>query len=88
MEINPSDVLKALSDQNRLRIVELLRNGELCACRLLEEMNFTQPTLSHHMGILIKAGIVNGRKDGKWVYYSMNKETLEKVTDYLHSILQ
>ena len=88
MEINPSDVFKALSDQNRLRIVELLRNGELCACRLLEEMNFTQPTLSHHMGILIKAGIVNGRKDGKWVYYSMNKETLEKVTDYLHSILQ
>ena len=88
MEINPSDVFKALSDQNRLRIVELLRDGELCACRLLEEMNFTQPTLSHHMGILIKAGIVNGRKDGKWVYYSMNKETLEKVTDYLHSILQ
>lgn len=87
-EIIPSEVFKALSDQNRLRIVELLYDGELCACKLLEEMNFTQPTLSHHMGILMKAGIVNGRKEGKWVYYTVNTETMEKASEYLRSIFR
>ena len=59
-------VFKAFCDENRLSILSLLRTGEKCACDLLEDLRITQPTLSHHMKILCDAGIVQGRKDGKW----------------------
>ena len=62
-------VFKALGDENRIRILKLLRGGELCACHLLEDLNISQPTLSHHMKILCDAGIVAGRKEGKWMHY-------------------
>ena len=67
-------VFKALGDENRIRILKMLRNGEVCTCRLLEELNITQSTLSHHMKILCDARIVNSRKKGKWVHYSLNCE--------------
>ena len=63
---------KALGDEKRLRILSLLRQGERCACVLLEDLNLSQPTLSHHMKILCDARLVTGRKEGKWVYYSLN----------------
>ena len=53
-------IFKAFCDENRIRILQLLLDGEKCACRLLEEMNITQPTLSHHMKILCDSGIVVG----------------------------
>lgn len=53
-----SVMLKALADPNRLKIVDLLSNGSLCACDILEHFDFTQPTLSHHMKVLEKAGII------------------------------
>ena len=65
-------VYKALGDEKRLRILSLLRQGERCACVLLEDLNLSQPTLSHHMKILCDARLVTGRKEGKWVYYSLN----------------
>jgi len=64
-------VFKALSDENRLRILEMLSNGEKCACLLLERMDITQPTLSHHMKVLCDSGIVAARKSGKWIHYSI-----------------
>lgn len=67
-------VFKAFCDENRIRILQLLQEGEKCACELLEKMNITQPTLSHHMKILCDSGIVAGRKDGKWMYYSVSEE--------------
>ena len=67
-------IFKALSDENRICIVNLLRTGEKCACKLLEELNITQPTLSHHMKILCDSGIVTGRKEGKWTHYSISPE--------------
>ena len=57
-------IFKAFCDENRIRIIKLLRSGEKCACKLLEEINVTQPTLSHHMKILCDAEIVVGRKEG------------------------
>ena len=60
-------VLKALGDEKRLRILSLLRQGERCACVLLEDLNLSQPTLSHHMKILCDANLVTGRREGKWV---------------------
>lgn len=67
-------VFKAFCDENRVRILKLLRTGEKCGCRLLEEINVTQPTLSHHMKILCDSGIVVGRKEGKWMHYSISPE--------------
>ena len=67
-------IFKAFCDENRIRILLLLQGGEKCACRLLEEMNITQPTLSHHMKILCDSGIVVGRKEGKWMHYSISVE--------------
>ena len=72
-------MFKAFCDENRLHILELLRGGERCACDILEEMHITQPTLSHHMKILCDAGIVAGRKEGKWMYYSISKEGLQEA---------
>ena len=65
-------VFKAFCDENRLQILALLRSGEKCACKLLEELQIGQSTLSHHMKILCDAGVVQGRKEGKWVHYSLD----------------
>ncbi|MDE6036102.1 MAG: metalloregulator ArsR/SmtB family transcription factor [Ruminococcus sp.] len=70
-------VFKAFCDENRIKILQLLADGEKCACKLLEEMNITQPTLSHHMKILCDSGIVEGRKEGKWMYYSISGKGTE-----------
>lgn len=70
-------IFKAFCDENRIRILQLLSGGEKCACKLLKEMNITQPTLSHHMKILCDSGIVEGRKEGKWMHYSISKEGTE-----------
>ena len=67
-------VFRAFTDENRVRALELLRDGEQCACVLLEDMRISQPTLSHHMKILCDSGIVKSRWVGKWRYYSINAE--------------
>ena len=64
-------ICKALSDTNRLEIVRMLSDGEKCGCKILDKFNITQPTLSHHMKILVNCGIVNDRKEGKWHYYCL-----------------
>ena len=67
-------IFKALCDENRVQIFRILQNGELCACHLLEELQLSQPTLSHHMKILCDSGLVVGRKEGKWMHYSISVE--------------
>ena len=79
-------IFKALSDTNRLMIIDMLSCGELCACLILEKFNITQPTLSHHMKTLCDSGLVNGRKEGKWVYYSLNNETVSNVKTFINNI--
>lgn len=76
-------ICKALADSNRLQIVELLSEGEMCGCRILERFNITQPTLSHHMRILCESELVSIRKDGKWCYYSVNGDTLDKFGEFV-----
>lgn len=66
-------IFKALGDENRLRILELIGGSQVCACKLLEHLHIGQPTLSHHMKILCESGIVESTKDGKWTYYKMNQ---------------
>ncbi|MGM9552179.1 MAG: ArsR/SmtB family transcription factor [Clostridia bacterium] len=79
-------VFKAFCDENRIIILEMLKTGEKCACKLLEELNVTQPTLSHHMKILCDSGIVVGRKEGKWTHYSISSEGVEYAKDYLNNL--
>ena len=79
-------IFKAFCDENRIRIIKMLRNGEKCACKLLEELNVTQPTLSHHMKILCDSGIVAGRKEGKWMHYSISKEGAELAESCLKEL--
>lgn len=67
-------IFKAFCDENRIRILKMLTSGEKCACKMLEELNVTQPTLSHHMKILCDSGVVVGCKEGKWMHYSISEE--------------
>lgn len=76
-------VFKAFCDENRLRILELLRSGEKCACVLLDDFHITQSTLSHHMKILCDSGVVQGRKEGKWVHYSIDPVGAERAVELL-----
>ena len=79
-------IFKAFCDENRIRILKLLRGGEKCACRLLEELSISQPTLSHHMKILCDSGIVVGRKEGKWMHYRISSEGVQIAKEYLDSL--
>lgn len=81
-----SKVFKAFCDENRLQILEMLQGGEKCACRLLEEMQISQSTLSHHMKILCESGVVKGRKEGKWTHYSIDEEGKERAVQLLKEI--
>ena len=76
-------VFKALCDENRIRILKLLCGGEKCACKLLEELNISQSTLSHHMKILCDSGIVTGRKEGTWMHYSISSEGAQAAKELL-----
>src|SRR5699024_8458475 len=79
-------IFKAFCDENRIRIIKLLRSGEKCACKLLEEINVTQPTLSHHMKILCDSEIVVGRKEGKWTHYSISEKGVEQAKECLRQL--
>lgn len=72
-------IFKALGDESRIEIIELLRSGTKCGCELLNALNIGQPTLSHHMHILCDAGLVDACKDGKKTLYSLSKDGLKKL---------
>ena len=72
-------LFKVLSDPNRLKIIDMLSCGEKCACDILESFEFTQPTLSHHMKVLMDSELVKCRKDGLWSYYSLDITKANKL---------
>ena len=80
-------VFKAMGDENRLTILHLLKDGERCACTLQEALQISQPTLSHHMRILLDAGLVSARKDGKWIHYSLSDAGTQQAKALLCSAL-
>ena len=77
---------KALSDPNRLMIVDMLSCGELCACVILKKFHITQPTLSYHMKNLSDNKLVTGRKEGKWMYYSLNNEITQDLRGFIDKV--
>lgn len=78
--------MKALSDETRLKIFDMLAQGELCACKILEKFEITQPTLSYHMKILSDSGLVSSRKDGIWMKYSINPDNLQVIKELFEGI--
>ena len=78
--------LQALADGNRLRILDALRDGERCVCRLEESLELPQPLLSHHLKVLREVGLVSGRKDGRWVHYSIVPAALSELETLLAEI--
>ena len=84
---NTAETFKALSDENRIKILIMLNKREMNAGQLLSELKVTQPTLSHHMKILCDCGLLNARKDGKWTYYSISDATANTLISDLKEIL-
>lgn len=75
-----SRFFKALADETRLRILKLLGTREMCVCEVMVALGLTQPTASHHLGILENVGLVKYRKEGKWVFYSIaDPKLVEKL---------
>lgn len=79
-------VFKALCDERRQRILELLHSGEKCACVLIDEMDMPQSSLSYHMKILCDSGIITSREEGKWTHYQISKRGSEKAIELLKEI--
>lgn len=79
-------VFKALCDERRQRILELLHSGEKCACVLIDEMDMPQSSLSYHMKILCDSGIVTSREEGKWTHYQISRQGSEKAVELLKEI--
>jgi len=79
-------IFKALGDEQRVCILGMLMEGEKCACKLLEALQISQPTLSHHMKILCDAGIVEGRKEGRWMHYHVSEGGAAKARKLLEAL--
>ncbi|MDD2224698.1 MAG: metalloregulator ArsR/SmtB family transcription factor [Candidatus Shapirobacteria bacterium] len=80
-----SDLLKLISENNRLQILHLLQKGEHCVCELIKETKLSQSLISHHLKDLKNINIIADRKEGKWVYYSLTAEG-KRITDLLFQI--
>ena len=83
MEVDYSLCYKALSDETRFKIVMMLKGGTMCACKILEKFDITQPTLSYHMRLLVDSRLISVDKIGTWNHYTVNKDLLEKISRVL-----
>ena len=78
-----ANILKSMADPTRLKILYILKNGELCVCEILDALDKSQSTVSHHLNILKKERIITSRKEGKWIYYKLIDNTiLDRITEF------
>lgn len=85
------NLLKSLSDKNRMRLVAILtRYDELCGCQLTELLKVTNATVSRHLSLLVQSGVLESRKEGRWVYYSLvkNSPRNKQLLEFLESELK
>ncbi|HAH61970.1 MAG TPA: transcriptional regulator [Treponema sp.] len=75
-------LFKALSDETRLKIIDMISCGELCACDILKCLNITQPTLSYHMKMLSECGLVNADRQGAWMHYTLNEAAAKRISEF------
>ena len=76
----------ALSDETRVQIIEMLSHGERCVCELMGSLDAAQSRLSFHLKTLKDAGLVNDRRDGRWVYYSLDSAALDEIVEFLRGV--
>lgn len=74
MTFQPAQAFRALGDPTRLAIIEQLQSGSQCACKLWEAFSLSQPTMSYHLNLLVKAGLLTAKKQGTWMHYSLHQE--------------
>lgn len=79
-------LLKAIADETRLKIVDMLSCGELCANDILEKLNISQSTLSYHMKLLTETNLIYGRREGAWMRYTINPKKSEELIGFLKRI--
>ena len=75
----PAAFFSAFADATRLKVLRVIGDEELCACEVMAALDLTQPTTSHHLGILEKAGILSSRRRGKWVFYRISSPKIKKL---------
>lgn len=81
-----ADVLKVISEETRLKIIDMLLCGEMCACEILEKLSIAQSTLSYHMNLLTNSGLIFVRKDGSWMRYGLNESKFKELKSFLDKI--
>ncbi len=84
-------VLTALSDPVRLKILSLIggaRDGQLCVCDLVVPTDKSQPTISHHLKVLSEAGLVSAKRQGRWIFYTLSRDTLGATVSKLEDLVQ
>jgi DNA-binding transcriptional ArsR family regulator len=83
-------IAKALADESRVRLLMFLRGGELCVCQIIEMLGLAPSTVSKHLSVLQRAGLVEGRKEGRWIYYRVADQAAlaRTATDWMHKCLE
>lgn len=88
-ELNVIEMMSVLTEPTRIKILQLISSeGEMCAKNILPQFQITQPTLSHHLNLLLESNVLNSRKDGRFVYYSVNKEAIDSIRRLLDSLTE
>ncbi len=85
---NIENTFSILGDKTRFDIILFLATGEKCVCEIYEKLKLPQNLVSHHLGILRHNDLVINRKDGKWIYYALNKKQIEKLRAALADIIK
>lgn len=75
------------ADKTRLMILELLADEELCSCEIMAALGLTEPTTSHHLGILERSGLIAARREGKWVFYRITNSKVRSILEKSHLII-
>lgn len=83
-----SEIFKALSDPTRLKILYLLSKGELCVCEIIMALDKPQSTISHHLNVLKNSGLIQGRKEGVWIHYSLSHTQLVDIMEKMERITE
>ena len=74
-----AQMYKALGDETRLQIIKMLSESEKCVCEVFDSLDMSQPAVSHHLKVLRQAKLIKDRKEGKWIYYSLNLNLFEDL---------
>ncbi len=81
------NIAKALGDESRRKIIELLKDGELPATAIFDQFDYAAPTISRHLSVLKDAGLVSTRRNGVFIYYSLEKDALRQLDEWLSRFL-